>query len=269
MPHPSTKVFRRNACPETARRLQAVPVRTVIGVGRMRSMWYAAAGAILALGAPTGLLILRELYVPRPVTIELSADRLTYLYVLVATVVVLGFLGFVLGRQADQLSALSQTDPLTHLPNRRALRQLLAAEFRRSTRYGTPLSLLFVDVDGLKQVNDADGHAAGDRLIRSIAASITRGLRQSDFGARWGGDEFAIVAPNTSMHAARASGERLVERVARESAAERHRPATVSVGIATFDPAEGKYADMDALARAADDALYRAKANGRNGVAAA
>jgi two-component system cell cycle response regulator len=231
-------------------------------------MWYAGAGAILAVGAPTGLLILRELYAPRPVTLELSADRLTYLYVLFATVVVLAFLGFVLGRQADQLAALSQTDPLTHLPNRRALQQHLAEEFRRSVRYGTPLSLLLVDIDGLKQVNDADGHAAGDRLIRNVADAIAEGLRQSDFGARWGGDEFAIVAPNTSVNAGRASGERLVERVAKERVADRRPATTVSVGIATFDPAERKYADMDALVRAADDALYRAKANGRNRVAA-
>ena len=240
-----------------------------MGMGRRRSIGYAAAGAILAVGAPTGLLILRELYTPRPVTTELVSDRLTYLYVLVATVVVLAFLGFWLGRQADQLAALSQTDPLTHLPNRRALKQHLAEEFRRSVRYGTPLSLLLVDIDGLKQVNDAYGHAAGDRLIRSVADAITGGLRQSDFGARWGGDEFAIVAPNTSMSAGCKSADRLVERVAKERAADRHRPTTVSVGIATFDPAERKYADFDALTDAADHALYRAKANGRNRVAAA
>ena len=241
----------------------------MIGMGRRRSIGYAAAGAILAVGAPTGLLILRELYTPRPVTTELVSDRLTYLYVLVATVVVLAFLGFLVGRQADQLAALSQTDPLTHLPNRRALRQHLAEEFRRSVRYGTPLSLLLVDIDGLKQVNDAEGHAAGDRLIRTVAAAISGGLRQSDFAARCGGDEFAIVAPNTSVRAGGASADRLIERVAKDRAAERQRPATVSVGIATFDPAEGKFADLDALTHAADDALYRAKANGRNRVAAA
>lgn len=237
--------------------------------GRTRSIWYAAAGAILAVGAPTGLLILRELATPRPVTTELLSNRLTYLYVLVTTVLVLAFLGFVLGRQADQLAALSETDALTHLPNRRALRQHLEEEFSRSVRYGTPLSLMLVDIDGLKQVNDTDGHPAGDRLIRSVAAAITRGLRQSDFGARWGGDEFAIVAPNTPVSAGRTSAERLVERISRESAVDRDRRATVSVGIATFDPAEGQYADLEALARAADDALYRAKANGRNRVAAA
>jgi len=118
------------------------------------------------------LLILREIYSPRPVTTEILSDRLTYLYVLFATVMVLAFLGFALGRQADQLKALSETDALTGLPNRRALRQRLAIEFRRAVRYGTPVSLLLVDIDGLKQLNDTNGHAAGDRLIRSVAAAI-------------------------------------------------------------------------------------------------
>jgi diguanylate cyclase (GGDEF)-like protein len=214
------------------------------------------------------LLILREIYSPRPVTTEILSDRLTYLYVLVVTVIVLAFLGFALGRQADQLTALSETDVLTGLPNRRALTHRLAMEFRRSVRYGTPVSLLLVDIDGLKQVNDTDGHAAGDRLIRSVGAAITEGLRESDFGARWGGDEFAIVAPSTSARAARSSGERLVARVAQQ-AVDHHRPSSVSVGIATFDPADAVFANQEALVRAADDALYRAKTDGRNRVVAA
>lgn len=236
---------------------------------RRRSIWYAVAGGILAIGAPTGLLILREIYAPRPVATEILSDRLTYLYVLVVTVIVLAFLGFALGRQADQLQALSETDVLTGLPNRRALRERLAMEFRRSVRYGTPVSLLLVDIDGLKQLNDTDGHAAGDRVIRSVAAAIADGLRESDFGARWGGDEFAIIEPNSDASAARSSGERLVSAVANQAVDPHHRPASVSVGIATFTPAEAAFPDQDALVRAADDALYRAKAGGRNRVAAA
>jgi diguanylate cyclase (GGDEF)-like protein len=235
---------------------------------RRRSVWYAAAGGIVAIGAPTGLLILREIYSPRPVTTEILSDQLTYLYVLFATVFVLAILGFALGRQADQLKALSETDVLTGLPNRRALRQRLAMEFRRAVRYGTPVSLLLVDIDGLKQLNDTDGHAAGDRLIRGVGTAITEGLRESDFGARWGGDEFAIVAPNTSARAARSSGERLLARVA-EHGLDHRRPSSVSVGISTFDPADGAFANQDALVRAADQALYRAKTGGRNRVVAA
>ncbi len=234
-----------------------------------RSIWYGAAGAVIALGAPTGLLIIRELSRPRPIATELLADRLTYLYVLFATVVVLAVVGFVVGRQADELSALSETDALTGLPNRRALRRHFEEEFDRALRYRTPVSLLMIDIDGLKRLNDTDGHAAGDRVIRHVADGIRRGLRHSDFAARWGGDEFAIVAPNTSLSAVRASAERLVERVAEESAGSGQGLVTVSVGIATFEPEEGKYGDLDALARAADAALYDAKESGRNRVAAA
>jgi diguanylate cyclase (GGDEF)-like protein len=235
---------------------------------RRRSVWYAAAGAILSLGAPTGLLILRELYVRRPVAEELLSDRLTYLYVFLATAVVLASVGFALGRQADRLAALSETDVLTGLPNRRALRRRLSAEVRRSLRYRTPVSLLLVDVDGLKKINDKEGHAAGDRVIRSVAIAIVGSLRDSDFGARWGGDEFAIVAPNATSAAARSSAERLVARVAGQSQ-EGHPSATVSIGIATFDPADRRHVDLEALVRAADAALYAAKTSGRNRVQAA
>jgi diguanylate cyclase (GGDEF)-like protein len=233
-----------------------------------RSVWYTLAGAVLSIGAPTGLLVLREVYAPRPVTAELMSDRLTYLYVLLASALVLAFVGFLLGRQADRLASLSQTDALTGLPNRRALNEHIREELRRAARYRTPVSLLLIDVDGLKQVNDAHGHAAGDRVIRTIARAITHTLRESDFGARWGGDEFGIVAPNTTSAAARASAERLVNRV--RSVRDGHGfLSTVSVGIATFDPNRSDHADVESLVGAADRALYQAKADGRNRVEAA
>jgi diguanylate cyclase (GGDEF)-like protein len=160
------------------------------------------------------LLVLRELYAPRPVGAELLADRLTYVYLLVATAIVLAVFGFIVGQQADWLAELSHTDPLTGLANRRALSLQLQREMRRSVRYGVPASLLLIDVDGLKAVNDTEGHSAGDRVIRTVADAISAGLRETDFGARWGGDEFAIVAPNTTAEAALHSAERLVVRVA-------------------------------------------------------
>jgi len=236
---------------------------------RPRSVWYASAGAILALGAPAGLLILRELYTPRPVMTELLSDPLTYLYVLGSTSIVLATLGYIVGRQADRLAQLSETDVLTGLPNRRALTRRLAEEFRRSVRYGTPLSLMLVDVDGLKQVNDREGHAAGDRAIRHVADAIARGLRGTDFGARWGGDEFAVVLPSTRLEAAHASAERLVSRVRERSRDGRYSAGTVSIGIASFDPLRAAHTDVESLVRAADGALYRAKGSGRNRVQAA
>jgi len=240
-----------------------------MGFGSPRRAWfYALAGAALSLGAPTGLLILRELYAPRPVTTELLSDRLTYVYVLIGTALVLAFVGFLLGRQADRLAAASQTDALTGLANRRALAAFVRDELLRSIRYHVPMSLLLLDIDGLKEVNDAHGHRAGDGVIRSVATAIRRTLRATDFGARWGGDEFAIVAPNTASEAARHSAERLIQSLAEQSSEDGHR-ATVSVGVATFDPTRPTYTDPESLMSAADDALYLAKATGRNRVQAA
>ncbi len=237
--------------------------------GASRRAWlYAAAGAALSLGAPTGLLILRELYAPQPVSTELLTDRLTYIYVLIGTALVLGIVGFLLGRQADRLDALSQTDALTGLPNRRALDEHVREALLRSGRYGHPMSLLLIDVDGLKQLNDKQGHAAGDEAIRGVAKAIRHTLRASDFGARWGGDEFAILAPNTGSAAAHRSAERLVQRLT-DQCAERGHQVTVSIGVATFDPERSASADPESLIRAADAALYVAKAKGRNRIQAA
>jgi len=185
-----------------------------------RTVWYALAGAVLSIGAPTGLLVLREVYAPRAVTTELMSDRLTYLYVLLASAVVLAFIGFLLGRQADRLASLSQTDALTGLPNRRALSEHIREELHRAARY------------------------------------------------RRGGDEFGIVAPNTTSDGARVSAERLITQV-RSQRDEHGRAPTVSIGIATFDPNRSEHGDVESLARAADRALYQAKADGRNRVAAA
>lgn len=95
---------------------------------------------------------------------------------------------------------LSETDVLTGLANARGLFDRLEAELARSRRYHEPLALLLVDLDGLKRINDRHGHHAGDEAIRSLAAVIRFQLRESDVGARWGGDEFAVLAPNTSEH---------------------------------------------------------------------
>jgi diguanylate cyclase (GGDEF)-like protein len=195
--------------------------------------------------------------------VELASERITYIDVLLTTAAVLAAVGFALGRQADRLAALSETDPLTGLANRRALKRHLADEFRRAVRYGTPLSLLLIDVDRLKQVNDEQGHAAGDRLLRTVGRAVADGLRQSDMGARWG------VAPNTSADAACHAAERLLVPVIDASRKDHDPPATVSIGISTYEPDNPRHLDIDALVAAADQALYRAKERGRNRAQAA
>ena len=234
-----------------------------------RAVIYAAAGAILSLGEPIGLLLVREWYGAPPIPIELLHQDVTYVYVFLTTAIIMASLGYVLGRQTDRLAALSQTDPLTGLPNRRALRFRLSDEMRRATRYASPVSLVLLDIDGLKRINDEGGHRTGDRLIRRVATSISATLRGSDLGARWGGDEFAIVMPNADAAAARRLAERLMTHLHEQQASDTGAPVTVSIGLATFDPTTGGDPNVEDLARAADGALYAAKAAGRNRIRAA
>lgn len=233
-----------------------------------RAVRYAIAGVLLSLGEPIGLMLVRELFGYRDIATELLVERATYVYVFLTTGALLGWLGYILGRQADRLEELSETDALTSLPNRRALQRRLTDDLRRATRYASAVSLLLIDVDGLKRINDSEGHAAGDHVIRHVADAITDTLRNADLGARWGGDEFAIVMPNTSASAARRLAERLTTRIAQRSSADPH-PVTISIGLATFDPATSAAATAEQLARDADEALYAAKRAGRNRIHAA
>jgi diguanylate cyclase (GGDEF)-like protein len=232
-------------------------------VKRRRAFYYAVAtSAAIVLG----FLVLRTVFASGySLTAEFLSNRLTYIYVFVATAVVFMVLGFILGRQADQLRRLSIIDALTGLYNRRAFHARLREEWRRSRRYRTPLSLLLIDVDGLKQVNDERGHEAGDRVLRGVAGAIKHTLRQTDIGARWGGDEFAIIAPNTARTAAHRLGQRLLLHMKKRTPPGEAMPSA-SVGLAILDPTQHEPESIESLMRAADQALYQAKASGRNRV---
>lgn len=223
-------------------------------------------GLAAATGIALGLLVLRTVFASGySLAAEFVSNRLTYTYVFLATAVVFMVLGYILGRQADELRRLSMTDALTGLSNRHAFHVRLRDEWRRSRRYRAPLALLLIDVDGLKQVNDQEGHQTGDRVLREVAGAIRHTLRGTDIGARWGGDEFAIIAPNTGRSAADRLGRRLLLHM-NEGTAGGHTAVTVSAGVALFDPAQRPIPSIRMLMRAADRALYQAKANGRNRV---
>jgi two-component system, cell cycle response regulator len=164
------------------------------------------------------------------------------------------------------LTELSITDHLTHLYNRRYMMDALGMEFQRALRKYGEISLVLLDVDHFKQVNDTYGHQHGDMVLAAIAETLQVELRRYDIAARYGGEEFAMVLPETSL----ADGLAVAERV-RSSVQEMSFPppmenltVTVSQGIAAL-PAPG-IDSADALIRAADEALYRAKQNGRNRV---
>ena len=240
-----------------------------------RRFAYACAGGFLSAGAPLGLLAVRLARHRRGggsmslggAIREVSTDPPDYVYVGTSTALAFTLFGYVLGRQADRLAELSHTDALTGLSNARGLFDRLDAELARSVRYREPLALLLVDLDGLKGINDRYGHRAGDEAIRSLADVIRSQLRQSDIGARWGGDEFAVLAPNTSEAAALALAERIRASIPEQGA---RWTLSGSVGVATIDPkTDGKIVDSATLMRAADAAMYEAKRRGRNRVVVA
>lgn len=237
-----------------------------------RRFRYALAGGLVSAGAPLGLLgvrlassgSLRRSISLRDALREVSDDAASYVYVATSTAVAFSAFGYLLGRQADWLAILSETDALTGLPNARAFFDRLDRELARSRRYREPLGLLLVDLDGLKGINDQHGHDAGDAAIRALAEVIRSELRETDLGARCGGDEFAVLAPNTSKHAAEALAERIRASISRYPA---RWPLTGSVGVVAIDPqVDAESMGAADMRRTADAALYEAKRRGRNQV---
>lgn len=178
-----------------------------------------------------------------------------------------GAIGFAFGRKADELAERAETDALTALYNARGFEGRLSAEIARTVRYHTPLSLLLIDLDRLKAINDRHGHYAGQSALREVASAIRTELRASDVAARWGGDEFTVIAPNTSQGAAWVMAERIRHAIGH---AKMKWPLTASIGITTLDGLDSESdIDVETLMRSADAALYEAKHRGRNRVAMA
>ncbi|XID74430.1 diguanylate cyclase [Alkanindiges sp. WGS2144] len=159
-----------------------------------------------------------------------------------------------------ELEALSLTDSLTKLPNRRAFEQRMDIEWQRSLRYGSPLSVMVLDVDHFKRFNDDFGHQTGDHVLSQVGALLAETVRGIDFACRYGGEEFVVILPNSSLKDALPIAERVREQVAQYPWEKR--PVTVSIGLASF----GQQQSAQELINDADQALYQAKAQGRNRV---
>jgi diguanylate cyclase (GGDEF)-like protein len=171
-------------------------------------------------------------------------------------------------QRTRDLEKLAAIDPLTGISNRRQFESLARAELGRSQRYMRPLSLLMIDIDHFKQVNDRFGHEAGDRVLKFLANVLISAKRASDVVGRIGGEEFAILLPETSKEAALVIAERLrqLAQTCAPAIAGEKLDVTISIGVAA---ASIRTSGMETLCRQADQALYEAKRSGRNRVVAA
>lgn len=219
-------------------------------------------GILLAQGAPLGW------YLLGPYFEGFDPARAIYIYLEVATTVVLGFVGWSWGLRHQhlqelnhQLEALARQDPLTGLANARALHESLQREVARAHRSSRPLSLILLDLDHFKEVNDQYGHLVGDQVLKGLGEVLEREARIADIPARYGGEELAVILPETDERQALQIAERL-----RKSVHEAHRMSffpvhiTASFGVAQVQPGQTPLSFF----ASADRALYRAKSDGRN-----
>lgn len=231
---------------------------------------YPLLGLLLGAGAPVGSLLIRVLSDPS-VRDHPSADLRThaffYLYELLATSLVFAIAGFVAGRRADRLRQgeafyhdLAEHDALTGLHNARAFMDRYQRALERAAGSGEPLAMILLDVDKLKEINDALGHEAGNQALIQVADALRGSKRAADIAARWGGDEFAILLEGADVAAAMRVAEGIVARL-REGPS-RLEGATVSVTIGICAAAQP--ARSPDLFAAADRALLAGKAHGRN-----
>jgi diguanylate cyclase (GGDEF)-like protein len=171
-------------------------------------------------------------------------------------------------RHADELEALARIDALTGIANRRHFLEFAEIEWNRFERYQRPVSLVMIDIDNFKTINDAYGHDVGDQVLIAVARVCADIRRHADMVGRIGGEEFAVLLPETTLPQARMAAERLIRAIARQDIEIEGRVihVTASAGVAEASDAG---ADFATLMRRADQALYVAKAAGRNRVESA
>lgn len=186
---------------------------------------------------------------------------------MVATPVAVVLMGLL--RRLEQARAeahhLANTDQLTETYNRRRWVELAERELKRAAATRAPVALLVLDVDRFKQVNDAHGHSVGDAVLRSVADACRDGLRPGDALARWGGEEFVILLPHTTLEQGVRAAERVRAAVAARVVRDLGLQVTVSLGVVA-EPRETADYDLDQLLHLADRAMYAAKQGGRNQV---
>ena len=235
---------------------------------------YPLIGLILGIGAPLGAFLLR--YATHPEVrfspaAEIATHRFFYAYELIGTCLAFSVAGFAAGLHAERLRRaeafyqnLSEHDPLTGLYNDRAFRDRYDRALERAVRLRQPISLLLIDVDHLKQINDRFGHLMGNEALLHVARALRRAKRSEDAAARWGGDEFAVLLESGDESAARRVADNVLQRLRRAPLVAPRGVIRVSVTIGMCS-ALGITAANDLFA-AADRALYHGKHSGRDQV---
>jgi diguanylate cyclase (GGDEF)-like protein len=215
----------------------------------------AVSGVILSIGSHTNFFGVLAAFATFPR--DFSKDDLNFLQAVVNA------LSSAVQRKhsEEEIKLLATTDSLTGIANRREFTHQLEKEIERTKRYGTPLSLVMYDIDYFKRVNDTYGHDAGDFVLQALTAEVKSNIRAVDIVARWGGEEFMILMPQSDGAAAGGAAEKLRQKIALHPF-EQVGSLTVSFGVTAFAPQD----DTNAFLKRADDALYQAKENGRNRV---
>jgi diguanylate cyclase (GGDEF)-like protein len=183
-----------------------------------------------------------------------------------ATCMVMCDLWFLVTELEKELAEQARTDALTGAMNRRAMEEVGLRETARSIRHGHPLCAIMIDIDHFKRLNDAWGHAAGDRALQALVRQVQTMLRSQDFFARMGGEEFTILLPDSPVSAGILTAERVRRAIEAVEIPSETAPIkfTVSAGVAQLDPAQGGW---EGMMKRADAAMYKAKEHGRNAVA--
>jgi diguanylate cyclase (GGDEF)-like protein len=235
--------------------------RGALPVGAPGELWLRQPRAVVALPLATHSSVTGALAVWTSIRRDFDPDALD----LLRTVAPYAALQLEQAMEYGRLHDSADRDPLTGLRNRRAFDRALEREAARLERYGHPIGLLAVDIDHFKQINDRFGHEAGDAILKDLARLLEAGIRDVDVAARFGGEEFVVLLPETDLAAALEVGERLraaVESMKKEWNGE-PLPVRISVGCSASPAC---VPDPKLLVRSADAALYQAKREGRNRV---
>ena len=190
---------------------------------------------------------------------SIIADQKNKILIFGALFIIILILGINGIRQNLLLKNLSQIDTLSGLYNRRFMNKKIEEKISKYKRYKIPFSVLLIDVDFFKKINDTYGHDKGDFVIKRISNLLKQNIRDSDICARWGGEEFLILVPNNNLDGALILANNLKELIEKNNF-EIKENVTISIGVSTFD----ENSSQEKLLKSADIALYKAKENGRN-----